>query len=272
MNVGVFAKTFPGTDPAAVLLAAKAAGFDAVQWNMACAGLPTLPPRIDAATVAAVRDGAAAAGVRIPAISATFNIIHPDRDAAERGFAGLAVLAGAAQAMGCDLLTLCTGTCDAADMWRGHPDNATPSAWAAMRAAVDRALEIAEAHGIRLGVEPEHANVVNDARAAARLLREAGSDRLVIVFDPANLLTAATLPDQHAILARAADLLGARTAILHAKDMASDGTLQAAGRGAVDFAHARRRLAAQGFSGPVIAHGLTAAEAPGAAAHLRRLT
>ena len=35
MRLGIFAKTFAGADPAAVLGAAKAAGYAAVHYNMA---------------------------------------------------------------------------------------------------------------------------------------------------------------------------------------------------------------------------------------------
>ena len=37
MRLGIFAKTFSGSNPLTVLGAVKAAGYDAAQFNMACA-------------------------------------------------------------------------------------------------------------------------------------------------------------------------------------------------------------------------------------------
>ena len=38
MQLGVFAKTFTGTDPLTVLSASRAAGSETVQYNMSCSG------------------------------------------------------------------------------------------------------------------------------------------------------------------------------------------------------------------------------------------
>jgi len=46
MQLGIFAKTFPGTTPGEVLAAARDAGYATVQYNMACSGLPSLPDTI----------------------------------------------------------------------------------------------------------------------------------------------------------------------------------------------------------------------------------
>ncbi|TJW40731.1 MAG: sugar phosphate isomerase/epimerase, partial [Mesorhizobium sp.] len=43
MQIGVFAKTFPGSEPAGVLAAVRDAGFAVTQFNLACAGLPSMP-------------------------------------------------------------------------------------------------------------------------------------------------------------------------------------------------------------------------------------
>ena len=79
-------------------------------------------------------------------------------------------------------------------MWRAHPANTDRSAWSDLRRTLDPLLEAAREAGIRLGVEPELANVVRDAPTAARLLDELGADAPIgIVLDPANLLTPGTV-------------------------------------------------------------------------------
>jgi sugar phosphate isomerase/epimerase len=83
-------------------------------------------------------------------------------------------------------------------MWRWHPDNAGADAWKDMLTAVTRAVEVAEAHGVTLAIEPEHNNVVSSAAAARRLLDEIASPSLKVVIDAANLLHAEDLDDQRA--------------------------------------------------------------------------
>ena len=62
MRLGIFAKTFAGSDPGTVLAASKAAGFAGVQYNMACSGLAAMPDALSAQDVAAVAAASAADG------------------------------------------------------------------------------------------------------------------------------------------------------------------------------------------------------------------
>lgn len=270
MRLGIFAKTFPGTGPDTVLPAARAAGFDAVQYNMACSGLPSMPDAVPDATARAVGAAARSAGVGIVALSATYNMIHPDPAQRLRGHAQLEVLAAAARAMGTRLVTLCTGTRDAEDQWRWHPDNDRPDAWRDLRASFDAAVAIADRHDVDLGIEPELANVVNSAERARRLIDEVGSPRLKIVLDPANLFETEPAAAQRRIVSDAIDRLADRIAMGHAKDRTPDGGFATAGSGVLDYPHYLAALKAAGFDGPLVTHGLSAAEAPGVAAFLRR--
>ena len=270
MRLGIFAKTFEGTDPAMVLRAAGQAGFACVQYNMACSGLPAMPDAISADQAHAVASAAAASGVAIAAVSGTYNMIHPDPAVRAVGLRRLSVLIDVARTMGAPMVTLCTGTRDAADQWRHHPDNTTPEAWRDLLEEMAKACTLAEAAGVRLGVEPELANVVNGADAARRLIDALQSPALAIVLDPANLFEVAALPEQRAILSHAIDLLADRIVMAHAKDRHADGSFATAGRGVVDFPHFLRALRVAGFDGDLVTHGLSAPEAPGVAAFLTR--
>ncbi len=57
----------------------------------------------------------------------------------------------------------------------------------------------------------------------------------------------------------------------HAKDRAPDGSFTTAGKGVIDFPHFIACLRAAGFDGPLVTHGLSAAEAPEVARFLRDL-
>jgi len=270
MQLGIFAKTFPGTDPATVLGAVAGAGYAVAQYNMACSGMEPLPAAIPPEALAAVRSGSEASGVGLVAVSGTFNMIHPDAAVRAEGLRRLGVLVAAAPAMGTRLVTLCTGSRDPADMWRAHPDNATPEAWREMTASMAVAVEAAEAAGIDLGIEPELANVVSSAEAARRLIDEMGSSRLRIVLDAANLFETATPAAQRDVVSRAIDLLADRIVMAHAKDRTAEGDFVAAGEGILDYRHYLGALRRAGFDGPLVTHGLDAAEARGIAAFLRR--
>ncbi|WP_131113602.1 sugar phosphate isomerase/epimerase family protein [Lichenihabitans psoromatis] len=271
MRLGIFAKTFPGQDAATVLRAVRQAGFSCTQFNMACVGLPAMPDAIDPAVIAAIGAAARETGVRIDALSATYNMIHPNPAIREAGLRCLRVLVDAARSLSIPLVTLCTGTRDPDDQWRHHPDNARPDAWFDLCAAMEHALAIAEADGIDLGIEPEQANVVTSASEARQLIADMGSRRLRIVFDPANLFERATPAEARRIVADAIDIAGDAIAMAHAKDRFPDGRFATAGTGVVDFADFFERLSAVGFDGPVVTHGLTAAEAPQVAAYLAAL-
>ncbi len=271
MRLGIFAKTFPGTDPDTVLGAVREAGYGCAQFNMACVGLPPMPDEIPDGVLERIGAAAARHDVDLVALSATYNMIHPDPTIREAGQRRLRLMLGAAKALGVPLVTLCTGTRDPDDQWRHHPGNAEPEAWAEMRREIEIALAGAEAAGVDLGIEPEQANVVTSAADARRLIDDLGSPRLKVVLDPANLFERATPDEARRIVAEAVGLCGRDIAMAHAKDRLSDGRFAAAGTGVVDFPDFVTRLAAAGFDGPLVTHGLSPEEAPGVAAYLRRL-
>ena len=271
MRLGIFAKTFAGSDPLTVLQEAKSAGYASVQYNMACSGLAAMPDVLTWGETAAVAEASEATGVVVAAVSGTYNMIHPDPAIRAAGLSRLGVLIENAGAMGTGMVTLCTGTRDPADQWRHHPDNATPEAWRDLLEEMGKACALAEAKGIKLGIEPELANVVDNASRARALIDDLQSPSLAIVLDPANLFEVAPLATQRDIFSHAVDVLADRILMAHAKDRHADGRFATAGQGVVDFPHFLGRLRAAGFDGDIVTHGLTAHEAPGVAAFLARL-
>jgi sugar phosphate isomerase/epimerase len=235
--LGIFARTFPRPRAEDVAAAVARAGFELAQLNLSCMGLPTLPLADEALDLSAVGACFNARGVRVWGLSATYNMAHPDSRERAEGTAKAVALIGRAPQLGVEVVTLCTGTRDADDMWRPHPDNASQEAWSDMRATLDLLLAAAEQARVRLGIEPEPGNVVHDAPRASRLLGELGADsRLIgIVLDPANLVSPATVADQSDILRQAFGALGGHTVALHAKDVVPDGGYAAAGRGQLDY-------------------------------------
>ncbi|MER8805431.1 sugar phosphate isomerase/epimerase [Mesorhizobium australicum] len=271
MRLGIFAKTFAGTDPAAVLAAVKQAGYETTQFNLACAGLPSMPDAVPANAVAAIGAAARSSGISLAALSGTYNMAHPDKAARDDGLRRLAVVIDTAATLDIPLVTLCTGSRNAADQWAYHPDNSDPSAWSDMAVEMAKALALAEEAGVDLGIEPEQANVVTSAMDATRLIAEMGSKHLKIVLDPANLFEHAKPDEARAIVAAAIDVAAGHIAMAHAKDRFADGRFATSGQGVVDFPDFVARLKGVGFDGALVTHGLPADEAPGVAIFLRGL-
>jgi sugar phosphate isomerase/epimerase len=270
MHIGVFAKTFAGNTPRQVLQAVKNAGFEAAQYNMACSGLASLPDEITPQVIEDIRNAASETGIRIPALSATYNMIHPSTDERGKGHRRLDVMMRAANALGVPTVTLCTGTRDARDQWRHHADNASTSAWRDLRQSMEHAVTLADRHDIFLGIEPELANVVNSAAKARQLIDEMQSPRIKIVLDPANLFEVEAPEEQRRIISASIDLLGDHIIMAHAKDRSAAGAFMAAGQGVLDYTHFLGELRRVGFAGPLITHGLTEAEAPAVAQFLKQ--
>lgn len=268
MQLGIFAKTFPGSDPEQVLSAVRASGYATAQFNMACAGLPSMPDAVADDTIAAVRAASGKTAISLSALSGTYNMVHPDKTIRHKGLRQLGVIIETAAALNIPLVTLCTGSRNTQDQWAHHPENTDPSAWAVMAAEMEKALTLAERYTVDLGIEPEQANIVTSASDAMRLMTEMASKRLRIVLDPANLFEQATAYEAAKIVARAVDITAGYVAMAHAKDRHADGRFATAGQGVVDFPAFIEGLRATGFDGPLVTHGLTAAEAPAVARFL----
>jgi sugar phosphate isomerase/epimerase len=264
MRLAIFARTYARPTLEAVLDAVAADGFDAVQFNPALLGGPALEIE---RVAAAHRER----GLEMVAVSGTYNMAHPDPARRAEGARRLAEVIGAAPGWGTRVVTLCTGTRDAGDMWRAHPDNQSPEAWVDMRASVAEAVAAAERAGVVVAVEPEPGNVVRDARAARALLDQIGSPALRIVLDAANLVPADRLPDQRRVLEGAFELLWHDIVLAHAKDVRADGAIVAAGQGELDYATYLGLLRAAGFAGALVVHGLAESEVPGSISFLRQV-
>jgi len=271
IEIGIFTKTFTRSTLEGTLDAVAAHGIRAVQFNLSCAGLPSMPERLDPASVAHIRDALAARSLTMAALSGTFNTIHPDLQQREDGLRQLGVLAAACAGLGMSVITLSTGTRDPDDMWRRHPDNDMPEAWDDLLASMREAVRLAEQAGVTLAFEPEVANVVDSAHKARRLLDEIGSPRLKVVLDPANIFHAGELPRMRAILDEAFELLGPDIVLAHAKDLSHDGEAghEAAGQGLLDYDHYLALLNGLGRDIPLILHGLTEAQVDTSVAFLR---
>lgn len=273
MEPGIFESVFPRPTLAATLDAVADHGLGWVQFDLESAGLTaphqSLPEAVPGKVARSIREETSRRGIRLASVSGTYNMAHPDPEVRERGLRGLRAVAGAGAAMDVRLITLCTGTRDPENMWRWHPDNTTPAARRDLLASMNAALEIAAGADMVLGIEPEPANIIANARLARTLLDELANPRLKIVFDPANILAGDRQRPPAEVLDEAFALLGADIVIAHGKDLDAAGEFRAAGLGIVPWDHFLARFRDVGYTGPVILHSLTEADAPRAVAFLK---
>jgi sugar phosphate isomerase/epimerase len=280
-QLGIFAKHVSRSTPEELFDALAGFGLDCAQFNATCLGIPTLPDQLDAALWSRVARAAQSAGVKIVALSATFNLLDENKLRLLDNFRRLEVLAQGAIILGTDLLTLCSGTRNQRDLWTYHPQNQSPEAWQEMIDAMQQALEIAVEYDVYLGIEPEVANVVSNATDAMRLINELRSNRIRIVFDPANLYRPPSDPrrDRH-VLTDALRLLRDHIAIAHCKDVADPAAHQdderlyahvAAGIGILDYHHylsELNRLVPGRI--PLILHGLSEEQIPDSVSFIQK--
>lgn len=271
MRVGIFAKTFPRSQLEETLDQVRAHGIECVQFNMACAGLQSMPAAIAPELCDRIRRAHEARGITMAALSGTFNMIDPSLERRRDGLRRLEVLAGAARRMGTGIITLSTGTRHPTDLWSAHPENSSPQAWGDLVESLSVAVQYAEEANLTLAFEPEVSNVIDDARRARRLLDEIRSTRLKVVMDGANLFHTGELPRMRAILTAAFELLGPDIALAHAKDLSRDGEAghEAAGTGLLDYDLYIDLLQSVGYSGPLVLHGLAESQVAGCVKFLR---
>ena len=271
IQLGIFAKTFPRPSYKETLRAVADHGFSRVHWNMSCSGLPSMLDEIDPALLRDIRATSDSLGIVIEGLSGTFNMIHPDPLVRRQGLRQLEVLASACDPLGTRMISLCTGTRTPDDMWKRHPDNDSPEAWADLFASLTFAVDMAERYDITLGIEPEFGNVINSAPRARRLLDQFDSPRLGIILDPANLIEGVAADHIESTLDEAFTLLGDRIISAHAKDRDANGTVQPAGKGIVPWPRFMTGLTAVNYRGSLILHGLAEADVPPAIAFLQAL-
>lgn len=255
VELGVFARCFPAQAPEPLGRAIAEAGFSAVQLNLTAIGLPTIP---DAQALAgidlvAVRRDLEAPGLRIWGLSGSYNIAHPDQQRARQQTEDAARLIRRAPELGVVAVTLCTGSRDPDDMWRGHPDNDSDDAWADLLRNLGPLLDAAEEADVLLAVEPEPGNVISGTDAAVRLLEELGdrASRIGFILDPANLVGETEPAASETVLRDAFDRLGSRAICVHAKDVVT-WDARIAGAAGLDFALVRELHAGLPHAVPVI--------------------
>ncbi len=273
MEIGIFSKTYDTKTAEETFRCLAGDGIFHTQFNFQSCGLAPTPEEVPEQVLDEIRRAASAYGVRIDALTGTFNMIDPDEEAREAGIRQFEKQCRWARALGIPIVTLCTGSKNPRSKWEWDDRNLSPASWDDLRRTTDRLLRFAQDYGVVLGVETEASNIVCTAEKARRFLDEAGDPHLQIIMDGANLFHPGETGKMRGILDDAFSLLGKNIAIAHAKDLADSYDLHflAAGEGCLDFPYYIGLLKQYGYDGPLIMHGLSQRQVPKSRQFLERL-
>lgn len=259
MNFGLFSKLLPEKDPAANFTHILELGYSCTQFNFSTIGLPTVPEaEVDMQLCRGVRNAQTGTGISIPVISGTCNLIASDMTERKKAVEGVIYLIAACKKMGIPRVSLCTGTRDTADMWKFHPDNASPAAWSDLEESLSAILNRTAGSGISICIEPEKANVVSDPQKVLNLLKEMDSSRIEIIFDAANILAGTEQSVRDDVLKNAFAMLREYVAIFHMKEIYSSSGIQGGptGSGRLNVPLYLSLIRMYCPDAPVIVHGL----------------
>jgi sugar phosphate isomerase/epimerase len=271
MRLAIFAKTFARPTVEECLAAVREAGLNAVQFNLSILGIDPVPAMVPSELLTRARDALGSTGVEALALSGTFNAAHPDPAVRQLHLSRFSCVCQAAAELQIPLVTLCTGSRAADDMWRWHPENSTPEAWADSLTTLREVASIAAEHQVRVAFEPERNNVVSTAEQAVRMLEQIGSDHVGTIFDAANLLTEEIVASGagEATIIESARRLSGTIVLAHAKELRFPEQELPAGAGIVPWRLVTEQLAAIGYDGPLVIHGLREDDVPAAVNTLR---
>ncbi len=271
MELGILARTFDRDDVEQTLAAVSEHGLQWMQFKLPDPSLLDQPQTERRAGLRKIKQAVDDRGLAIAALSATYNMAHPDPSIRRAGMNYLEKLSQAAVDLGTHCLTLCTGTRDPDNMWKHHPDNRTPEAWEDMLASVEEALERTQDSGVILGFEPEYHNVVCSAQAGRTLLDTMESTRLKVIMDAANILLYCEPNDMDAVLTEAFDLLGDDLVLVHGKDFLQGHTGDVPfGQGMLDVDLYLSLIEETPYQGPFILHGFAEEDAAASIEFARR--
>jgi sugar phosphate isomerase/epimerase len=271
MELGIFAYTFVRPTVEEVFENIKGHGLEHTEFNFTAIRMQEVPDQIDDALARHVRTAAVERGITVDSVGGYTNIVHPDPEQRRVELKRLLGMIRTARSLGTGVVALCTGSRDPQSMWRWHPANDEPDAWADLSTSLEKAIRVAEDHEVTLTIEPEVNNVIHTAQKARRLLDEIGSPHLKITFDGANIFHKGDLPRMHELLTEAIDLLASDIILAHAKDLDHDGDAGhlAAGQGKLDYNHYIGLLKKAGFSGTILLHGLEEDQVEGSIRYVR---
>ena len=235
-------------------------GFTAVQLNFRSIEQEEMPSVISDEFINKIENETIINKIKITSINGTFNMAQSDYTKRDESIRRFSVIVDACGKLGCNIITLCTGTRSTDSMWKWHPDNATKAAWDEVIETTRIIAAIADKANISLGVETEASNVVDTPQKTRKMMDEVGFDNVKVILDCANLFLPGTahVENVHSTIKNAFDLLGKEVILAHGKDIADTQGISfcATGQGIVDYDYFIESLKQYHYKGDIILHGI----------------
>jgi len=270
MRLGIFSKIY-GSNLEDTFRKMKDVGILDTQFNLASAGMETMPATVEISKIKYIKKMADRFGIHICALSGTFNMIDSNIEKRREGIERFRNLCIIAEILEISVVTLCTGSKHPTNKWKWDNRNESEEAWDDLLDTTNKIIPFAEKHNLILGVETEVNNIINTPQKARKYLDTIGSEHLKIIMDGANLFLPEQINNMKQVLEEAFSCLGKDIVIAHAKDLAksSDLVFVAAGEGVLDYRTYLSLLKQYNYNGPLIMHGLTEEQIPTSLAFLK---
>lgn len=176
------------------------------------------PSELGPAELEVIRSAYNAKNIGIAILGSYINPVHPDAAIREKELARFEDHLAAAAALDCSIVGTETGSrsLDASI----SSETASEACFQDLVHAVRRLTAFAEKTGkVRVGIEAvAERHTISSAALMARLIKEAGSPALGVIFDPCNLVPSTGIRSQQAFIDDCFDAFGEHIIAVHAKD------------------------------------------------------
>jgi sugar phosphate isomerase/epimerase len=194
-------------------------------------------------------------GISVYEIAAYTSLVHEDAGTRRANINGVKRRIEQASIVG----ALCVATVGgSAAGWAPHPKTQSKESWNLLLEATHEILGMTP-ENVTFCLEPWPPTVLPDLDSLSRVIEEVGSERLGILFDPANLVTPKTYFTTGAMINEAFDRLSDRFIAVHCKDiywlmegMQTGLGETVPGRGVLDYETFLGRVASAGRELPLI--------------------
>ncbi len=148
-------------------------------------------------------------------------LINPDEATRAEGIKGVSQLVRIGRVLDAHFTYVRPGSINPAGHWWPHPENHAPQTFDRLVDSLKQVCRVAEAEGMRLGIEGHVVSTLDTPQRVRDLLDAVGSPALKFNMDPVNFVgTVRDVHDTTRIVNELFDVLGKDMIALHAKDCA----------------------------------------------------
>lgn len=218
MILGVRAHDFGKTSPVELAGRISAKGFTCVQLPLSKAvhGIDTGPGRLNPGLAGYIRDVFAEHNLKIAVLGCYINPVHPDPQIRRKDLERFKEHLRYVRDFGCSIVGTETGSVNPGQPF--PPGNHSEETFQILLDSVAELVAEAEKFGVIMGIEGVVKEPLSTPEKIKRLIDTIKSNNLQIIYDPANLISAANYEKQDEIYQKSFALFGDRIVIIHAKD------------------------------------------------------